>query len=173
MPGSELGLTDRWGEQLFKVGPGNRCFAAAAKGNDWPKMNIAGLSMQAGFFSCIPFHTTTLPFPKNTEEGSVHHLAIHVNKTCWAANRITEQQAAHYSCVTRDFLNHKRGTTSWTKRMWTCQKKIISKLIKLSKQILENNVSFYKQSFSDDVRSEKHLHYKKHNSSKNKLINSF
>lgn len=56
MPDSELGFTDRLGEQLFKVGPG-RCFAAAAEGN-----NEDNRAVQAG---CIPFHTTTLPFPKN------------------------------------------------------------------------------------------------------------
>lgn len=53
---SELGFTDRWGEQLFTVGPENRALVAAAEGNDWLKMG------QADFFSCIPSHVTTSPF---------------------------------------------------------------------------------------------------------------
>ena len=50
MPDTELGFTDRLAEQLFKVGPGSRCFAAAAEGSDWLKMEIAELSMQAAAF---------------------------------------------------------------------------------------------------------------------------
>lgn len=77
MPKSEFGFTDRLGEQLFKAGPGSRCFAVATKGNAWLKMDIAGRQI---FSSCIPFLTTTSPFPKkNTKEGSVHYAAIRDN----------------------------------------------------------------------------------------------
>lgn len=31
MPESDLGCTDGLGEQLFKVGPGNKCYAVAAE----------------------------------------------------------------------------------------------------------------------------------------------
>lgn len=50
---SEIGFTDRGGEQLFEADPGNRCFSAAAQGNNWLKME-----------GCIPFHTITSPFQK-------------------------------------------------------------------------------------------------------------
>lgn len=59
---SKLGLPDRYCEQLFKVGPGNRCFTVAGKTKDWFKMEIARLSMQ---LHSIPRDNFT--FPKNTE----------------------------------------------------------------------------------------------------------
>lgn len=65
MPESELGFTDRWSEQLFKAGPGNRCFAVAAEGNDWPKMEMAGLSTR--LFQLHSFeHPKLTPPPKKT-----------------------------------------------------------------------------------------------------------
>lgn len=102
MPDSEIGFTDRGGEQLFEADPGNRCFAAAAQGNNWLKME-----------SCIPFHTTTSPFRKIALRGALFTTRSFMStKTCRAANSTTEQQEAHYCSVTSgNFLNYKRGMT--------------------------------------------------------------
>lgn len=66
MPESELGFTDRLGEQLFKVGPGSRCFPAATEGYDWLKMDITGTSMQADFIQLHSFPRDNFTFPKRT-----------------------------------------------------------------------------------------------------------
>ena len=61
---SALGFTGRLGEQLFKAGPGNRCFAAAVEGNRRAQDGDSRAEHASGFFSYIPFHATTSPFPK-------------------------------------------------------------------------------------------------------------
>jgi len=61
MPESELGFTDRLGEQLFTVGPGSRCLA---EGNDWLNVEMAELSRQADLFQLHSFPHDNFTFPK-------------------------------------------------------------------------------------------------------------
>lgn len=116
---SALGFTGRLGEQLFKVGPGNRCFAVAAEGYRQAQDGDSRAEHAGRFFSCIPFHTTTSPFPKTLRTPLFATWPF--TTTQHAEQQIAQQsnRRAHCCCVTcRNFPHYKRGMASWRKRSW-------------------------------------------------------